>query len=72
MSTAIRLSAALFSVPLSTFARSVSLRGLCLVARFYERWLQRQALAELDERMLRDVGITRREAEQEIRKPFWR
>ncbi len=32
----------------------------------------RRALAELDDYMLRDIGLTRREIEAEARKPFWR
>jgi uncharacterized protein YjiS (DUF1127 family) len=33
---------------------------------------QRRALAELDERMLKDVGIAPSTAAREIAKPFWR
>jgi uncharacterized protein YjiS (DUF1127 family) len=32
----------------------------------------RLELARLDERMLRDIGLTRFDAEYEINKPFWR
>jgi uncharacterized protein YjiS (DUF1127 family) len=32
----------------------------------------RLELARLDERMLRDIGVTRFDAEYEINKPFWR
>ena len=32
----------------------------------------RLELARLDERMLRDIGLTRLDAEYEINKPFWR
>ena len=32
----------------------------------------RLQLARLDERMLRDIGLTRFDAEYEINKPFWR
>ena len=39
-------------------------------------WRQRRngrlELARLDERMLRDIGLTRAEAAHEINKPFWR
>ena len=39
-------------------------------------WRQRKngrlELARLDERMLRDIGLTRFDAEYEINKPFWR
>jgi uncharacterized protein YjiS (DUF1127 family) len=41
------------------------------LARLHERSRQRRALARLDDRLLRDVGITRYEAEWECRKPFW-
>ena len=32
----------------------------------------RHELARLDDRMLRDIGLTRVDAEYEINKPFWR
>lgn len=32
----------------------------------------RLELARLDERMLRDIGLTRVDADREINKPFWR
>ena len=32
---------------------------------------QRRALADLDDRLLRDIGLTRRQAEREAAKPFW-
>lgn len=38
----------------------------------YRRQQQRTNLAMLDDRMLRDMGISRLEAERESRKPFWR
>lgn len=33
---------------------------------------QREALRALDDRLLRDIGRTRREAEAEAANPFWR
>jgi uncharacterized protein YjiS (DUF1127 family) len=33
---------------------------------------QRQALAELDDRLLKDIGKTRQEAMAEAAKPFWK
>jgi uncharacterized protein YjiS (DUF1127 family) len=33
---------------------------------------ERYTLAEMDERLLRDMGIRREEAVAESRKPFWR
>jgi uncharacterized protein YjiS (DUF1127 family) len=37
-----------------------------------DRWRQRRALAEIDDRMLRDMGISRSQAMAEAAKPFWR
>jgi uncharacterized protein YjiS (DUF1127 family) len=42
------------------------------VGKWLERAQQRQQLAELDERMLQDIGISRSDVWQEIGKPFWR
>jgi uncharacterized protein YjiS (DUF1127 family) len=42
------------------------------VMRMHERRRQRQALLDLDEHLLRDIGITRYEADREAEKPFWR
>lgn len=45
------------------------------VMRQAQGWLsrfhQRRALGLLDERMLRDIGVSRPEAEREAQKPFW-
>jgi len=39
---------------------------------WYERSRQRRRLARLDDRLLRDIGIDRVAAMEEISKPFWR
>jgi len=41
-----------------------------VLKRMHDRWQQRQALLDLDDRLLSDIGITREEAEREARKPF--
>jgi uncharacterized protein YjiS (DUF1127 family) len=41
-------------------------------ARCSERSRQRQALAELDDHHLKDIGKTRQEANAEAAKPFWK
>ena len=42
----------------------------------WQRWLQRyrsrRLLLQLDRGQLKDIGITREEALEEARKPFWR
>jgi uncharacterized protein YjiS (DUF1127 family) len=49
-----------------------AIHRLCAgLARCHARWRQRQALRALDDRLLRDIGLTRAEAEREARKPFW-
>ena len=37
-----------------------------------ERSRQRRALAELDDRLLRDIGLTRDETGRECANPFWK
>ncbi len=46
--------------------------GLAGLARCYNRYLQRQHLAELDDHLLRDIGLTARDVQAECEKPFWR
>ncbi len=47
-------------------------RLLATLALWIERGRQRRTLAQLDARMLRDIGITRLDAQRECEKPFWR
>jgi uncharacterized protein YjiS (DUF1127 family) len=48
---------------------SVFLRG---VAESFRRARERRDLAELSDHNLRDIGLTRRDVDLEISKPFWR
>jgi uncharacterized protein YjiS (DUF1127 family) len=43
-----------------------------LLIVWYERHLQRHALASLDARMLRDLGLGAEDVRRECAKPFWR
>jgi uncharacterized protein YjiS (DUF1127 family) len=71
---------------IDTFARlTVTDRAVILASRLWEdfkalaamalawqvRARQRNHLARLDDRMLRDVGLSRSDVEREWRKPFW-
>ena len=44
---------------------------LVKINRMHGRWRQRQALLDLDEHLLADVGLSRNQALEEARKPFW-
>ncbi|MBB6467706.1 DUF1127 domain-containing protein [Aminobacter carboxidus] len=54
-------------LPLGAFGRV-----LRLLAGGYDRHLQRLDLSELTDEQLDDIGISRRDAERESAKPFWR
>lgn len=54
------------------FAIDLFRRAWGILARIRQRQRQRQELLELDDRILRDVGIDRADAIREGRKPFWR
>lgn len=43
-----------------------------IVLFWMERSRQRRALAELDDRLLRDIGLTRDQARHEYANPFWK
>lgn len=47
-------------------------RPLVFLMEWQARAEERYTLAEMDERLLRDMGIRREEAVAESRKPFWR
>ena len=53
---------------------AVRLLMTCLetLAIWQERAAARYRLAEMDDRMLRDIALSRADTEREIRKPFWR
>jgi uncharacterized protein YjiS (DUF1127 family) len=42
------------------------------VLEWNQRIRQRQALAELDDHLLKDIGISRASAATEVSEPFWR
>ena len=54
------------------FGMGWPLAVLRLMGRWCERRRQRRDLSDLDDRLLDDIGITRRQADEECRKPFWR
>lgn len=46
--------------------------AIAMLREWRRRSRSRAALAALDDRMLRDIGVTRCDARREIDKPFWR
>jgi uncharacterized protein YjiS (DUF1127 family) len=48
-----------------------TIRALAMLLYWHDVSRERRALLELDDRMLRDIGITRADAEQEAGRPFW-
>jgi uncharacterized protein YjiS (DUF1127 family) len=47
-------------------------RAVDLVLTWHERARQRRHLESLNDRMLRDIGLTRADVLAEASKPFWR
>ncbi len=52
--------------------RTVFSQAAATLKLWYQRARQRRRLAQLDEHLLRDIGITPEQARREARKPFWR
>ncbi|MBO3274622.1 DUF1127 domain-containing protein [Pseudomonas schmalbachii] len=46
-------------------------RALARLHRWHELRRQRRQLAALSDYMLKDIGLTRADIEQEIERPFW-
>jgi uncharacterized protein YjiS (DUF1127 family) len=47
-------------------------KRVLLLLRLRDRQSQRRALLELEDHFLSDIGVSRRQALEEGRKPFWR
>lgn len=61
-----------FVQPRHVWMRRLPASTVSLLVRWYDRYLQRLALAELDERLLADIGVSPEEARRECAQPFWR
>jgi uncharacterized protein YjiS (DUF1127 family) len=55
-----------------TTVRDLMTRGFDALALWQERSRMRHGLAMMDDRLLRDIGLTRDDVRLELRKPFWR
>ncbi len=47
-------------------------RIFATLCRWQNRSIARARLAEMDDHMMKDIGLDRREIEREAAKPFWR
>jgi uncharacterized protein YjiS (DUF1127 family) len=72
MQSVVALRLPISSSPSFLTAAKAPLRFLSWFARCIDRRQQRDALLDLDQRLLNDIGITRYEAVVEARKPFWK
>ena len=52
--------------------RVAALWAFATLLLWQRRASERRALAQLDDRILRDLGLSRAEVAGELRKPFWR
>jgi uncharacterized protein YjiS (DUF1127 family) len=58
--------------PVSRVRHPLATKGLEILLAWQDRAAQRRALAELDDRLLKDIGLTRADVDRECAKPFWR
>jgi uncharacterized protein YjiS (DUF1127 family) len=63
----------------SYFVRPARKNGAGIVTRLFDQLLswherarQRRHLGQLDDRLLRDIGLSRAEVDHEMSRPFWR
>jgi uncharacterized protein YjiS (DUF1127 family) len=47
-------------------------RAFSALLAWQERAAMRRGLARMDDRLLRDIGLTRADVRRELGKPFWR
>lgn len=55
-----------------TKTKARKFRPIKILKSWYQNWRTRRELAGLSDYLLKDIGITRAEAEQEFSKPFWK
>lgn len=54
-----------------SIAERILAAPFAVLATWGERLKQRASLAEMDDRMLKDIGVSRAAAQAEVEKPFW-
>lgn len=74
----IKTDTAIFHTPAPTtwsptgFLTKIASRAIAVLYEWQERASTRHRLMALDERMLKDIGLSAATAKREGRKPFWR
>jgi uncharacterized protein YjiS (DUF1127 family) len=48
------------------------IRWIAIAKQMYRRQRQRQTFLQLEDHHLADIGLSRKQAEQKARKPFWK
>ena len=66
------VSAELALVGLGGAVRNWIQNGVATAFGWWDRARQRHHLLQLDDRLLKDVGLTRAGVEREVAKPFWK
>jgi len=56
---------------LEKFIERIGSNAASLLSTWYVRAEGRRALASQDDRILRDIGLSREQVQQEVRKAFW-
>ena len=57
--------------PSRTIGAGVFAQGRNILRQWWKRYQSREQLLRLDDRLLKDIGLTRAEAHLEGRKSFW-
>jgi uncharacterized protein YjiS (DUF1127 family) len=50
---------------------ALAMRAMMAIVAWADRSRERRQLQELDDRLLKDIGISRGDVERECAKPFW-
>lgn len=66
-----RQTMAQHGVPFCAKARALTLALIRRIQRWHRLSYERRLLASLDQHQLRDIGISRAEAQRESARPFW-
>jgi uncharacterized protein YjiS (DUF1127 family) len=56
---------------ITPFAAALARKAIATLLSWGDRRRQRRALAELDDHLLRDIGLTRHQARVEALRPLW-